>query len=190
MVPSLPAEASRRPSGLKVTHPQTPVCPRRPITSRPVVGSQTRTVLSSPPEARRRPSRLKAAPRTSLLCLRVRRSAPVVVSHTSTRRLKLAVTRRSSFGPNASAVTGWRASRDSGKVHSGSPPTAASQTLTLPPHVPDARRRPSRLKATLIGRFSCPGKVCSGRSLLQSQAVTTPSHPAASRRPSGLNAAA
>ena len=75
-------------------------------------------------------------------------------------------------------------------MHSGSPPASASQSLTLPAQLPDARRRPSRLNATLIGRFSCPGKVCRGRSFLQSQTVTTPSLPAASRRPSGLNATA
>ena len=47
------------------------MCPRRPSTSRPVVASQTRTVLSSPAEARRRPSGLKATPRTFPVCRKV-----------------------------------------------------------------------------------------------------------------------
>ena len=40
------------------------------------------------------------------MCANVWRSRPDVVSHTSTRRLKLAVASRSSFGLNATAETG------------------------------------------------------------------------------------
>ena len=59
-VPSSPAEASRRPSGLNATAITAPVWPVRVACSAPVAGSHSRTVPSSLAEASSRPSGLNA----------------------------------------------------------------------------------------------------------------------------------
>ena len=71
-------------------------------------------------------------------------------------------------------------------------PASASQSFTPSRQSPDARRRPSRLNATLIECVSVSGEgVHELTSFFQSQIFTAPSLPAARCRPSsGLNATA
>ena len=82
-----------------------------------------------------------------------------------------------------------RVSPDSGKVRSGSPPASASQSFTLPHQLPDARRRPSRLNATLIACLCVSGE---GVQELIGSSSPRPSprrhFPPRVARPSGLNA--
>ena len=91
-------------------------------------------------------------------------------------RSKLAVASRSPSGLNASALTGWRCA---GKVRSSCPRSPRPRASRLPASSPVARRRPSRLNATLIACLSCPGEGVQELTVLP---VPDPHHPVSSRR--------
>ena len=87
--------------------------------------------------------------------VKVWRSSPVVVSHSFTVRSKLAEASRSPSGLNASALTGWRCA---GKVRSSRPLFPGPRASGLPGSSPVARRRPSRLNATVIAWMFVSGQ--------------------------------
>ena len=144
-VPSSPAEASCRPSGLNATANTRPSWPVRVACPAPVAGSHSRTVPSPPAEASCRPSGLNATACTRPWWpVRVACPAPVAGSHSRTVPSSPAEASCRPSGLNATAYTA-----PSWPVRVACPaPVAGSHSRTVPSPPAEASCRPSGLNAT------------------------------------------